>query len=83
MMQNQQGTPTLLAEITREWVCVPAASSSSLRLFSQSANIITSKRQNFDPTTYKTLILIKVNYELVEKKMKAKLLTDKEREEMD
>ena len=36
-----------------------------------------------DHTTSKNLTLIKVNYELVEKEMKVKLLTNKEREEMD
>ena len=33
-----------------------------------SGKIITSKRQKLDPTTSKKLTLIKVNYELVEKK---------------
>ena len=64
---NKANLP-LLAEIAREWLCVPAASSSSERLFSQSGSIITSKRQNLDPITSKKLILITINYELVGEK---------------
>ena len=37
----------LLAEIARDWLCVPAASRCSERLFSQIGNIITSKRQGW------------------------------------
>ena len=78
-----KGHLPLLAELAREWLCVPAASSSSERLFSQSGHIISSKRQNLDPSTSKKLTLIKVNYELVVKKIKVKLLNDEEREDAD
>ena len=77
-----KGHLPLLAELAREWLCVPAASSSSERLFSQSGNIISSKRQNLDPSTSKKLTLIKVN-KLVVNKIKVKLLDDEEREEAD
>ena len=68
-MEHQQGTPTLLTE-----------QSSSSERFSQNGNIITSKRQNLDPTTSKKLTH---KSQLVKKKIKGKLLIDKERKAMD
>ena len=73
----------LLADLAREWLCIPMSSSSSERLFSASGNIISNKRTSLDPATAKKLTLVKVNYDLVGSTIQYKLISDEERAEME
>jgi len=79
--RKHKDTLPLLAQLARDYLCIPVASSTSERLFSASGNIITDKRQSLNPQTSKMLTLVKVNYPYVENKMKVKLISDDEVQE--
>jgi len=51
----------LLAEIARKFLCVPASSSPSERLFSASGNICTKLRSSLDPTNLELLVYVHEN----------------------
>ena len=69
--------------MARGALCVPAASSSSERVFSASGGIVTDKRYNLATGTLKKLTLVKVNYEFVQQYMTIKILTTEEQMAMD
>jgi len=51
----------LLAEIARKYLCVPASSSPSERLFSASGNICTKLSSSLDPTNLELLVFVHEN----------------------
>jgi hypothetical protein len=51
----------LLADIARKFLCVPASSSPSERLFSASGNICTRLRSSLDPTNLELLVYVHEN----------------------
>jgi len=51
----------LLAEIARKFLCVPASSAPSERLFSASGNICTRLRSSLDPTNLELLVYVHEN----------------------
>ena len=56
----------LLAEIAREYYCVPATSASSERSFSQAGLVVTSKRHNLNVKTIEMLCFVNQNYHALE-----------------
>ena len=81
--KNQQASLPLLAQLARDVYCIPAASSSSERVFSASGGIVTDKRQNLATETCKKLTLIKVNYDFVVNYLTLKFTTEEESLAMD
>lgn len=76
--KKQQVNLPLLAEVARGAFCVPAASSSSERVFSASGGIVTDKRYNLASGSLKMLTLCKVNYDFVSEIMTIKTMSREE-----
>ena len=76
--KKQQVNLPLLAAVARGAYCVPAASSSSERVFSASGGIVTDKRYNLATGTLKMLTLSKVNYDFVADIMTLKTMSREE-----
>ncbi len=55
----------LLSQFARNILCIPASSSSSERVFSQSGNIVSNKRTKLDPKNVEKLVYIKENFHKV------------------
>nr|XP_047128598.1 uncharacterized protein LOC124809089 isoform X1 [Hydra vulgaris] len=76
--KKHASTLPLLAQLARNLLCIPAASSCSERVFSASGGIINDKRHSLSTQTAKQLTLIKVNYDLVCPHMTLKIISDAE-----
>nr|XP_047126646.1 uncharacterized protein LOC105850668 [Hydra vulgaris] len=76
--KKHASTLPLLAQLARNLLCIPAASSCSERVFSASGGIINDKRHSLSIQTAKQLTLIKVNYDLVCPHMTLKIISDAE-----
>ena len=72
---NQKKFP-LLSEAARKWLCVPASSAPSERVFSSGGNIISYKRTKLQPEQVEKLLYIQQNYDRV--KIKTYKLTSAE-----
>jgi hypothetical protein len=55
----------MLSEFARKILCIPAASTSSERVFSQTGNIVSFKRTKLQPSHVEQLIFVKKNFEKV------------------
>jgi hypothetical protein len=53
--------PDSLVEIARKYLCVPASSASSERLFSASGNVVTKLRSSLDPQNLELLVYLHEN----------------------
>ncbi len=51
----------LLGDIARKYLCVPASSASSERLFSASGNVVTKLRSSLDPQNLELLVYLHEN----------------------
>lgn len=71
----------LLAALARSVLCIPAASTTSERVFSASGGIITDKRHNLSTDNTKKLTLIKVNYDYIHTYMRVQTVSQEEVEE--
>lgn len=58
---NEQVLP-LLSREARKFLCIPASSTSSERMFSAAGNIVTAKRYNLDPKTTQRLLFCQQNW---------------------
>jgi len=58
--KNRDELP-LLAELAREYLCIPASSAPSERLFSHAGNIVTDTRQSLDSDNVSKLLFVKEN----------------------
>jgi len=58
--KNRDELP-LLAELAREYLCIPASSAPSERLFSHAGNIVTDTRQSLDSENVSKLLFVKEN----------------------
>ena len=76
--KKHASTFPLLAQLARNVLCIPAASSCSERVFSASGGIINDKRRSLSTQTANQLTLIKVNYDLVYPHMTLKIINDAE-----
>ena len=72
---NQKKFP-LLSEAARKWLCLPASSAPSERIFSSGVNIVSYKRIKLQPEQVETLLCIQQNYDRV--KIKTYKLTSTE-----
>jgi hypothetical protein len=68
----------LLAAKARRWLCVPATSASSERMFSAAGNNMTFSRYNLNPNTLKKLVFIHENMPRVHDSIKKWNLTYKD-----
>jgi hypothetical protein len=59
--ENEQVLP-LLSREARKFLCIPASSTSSERMFSAAGNIVTAKRYNLDPKTTQRLLFCQQNW---------------------
>lgn len=71
----------LLAALAKSVLSIPAASTTSERVFSASGGIISDKRHNLTPDNTKKLTLIKVNYDYIHPYMKVQTVSTEEIEE--
>lgn len=76
--QSVRHTLPILAKVARGVLCIPAASSSSERVFSASGSIVSDKRHNLATSTTKKLTLIKCNYDYIRPYMRIMLEQDEE-----
>ncbi len=57
----QEPVLPLLAEIARKYLCIPASSAPSERLFSASGNVCTKLRSSLDPTNLEMIVYLHEN----------------------
>ncbi len=57
----QEPVLPLLAEIARKYLCIPASSAPSERLFSASGNVCTKLRSSLDPTNLELIVYLHEN----------------------
>ncbi len=61
----QEPVLPLLADISRKYLCIPASSAPSERLFSASGNVCTRLRSSLDPTNLEMIVFLHENMEKV------------------
>ncbi len=59
--KTQEPVLPLLGEIARKYLCVPASSASSGRLFSATGNVVTKLRSSLDPQNLELLVYLHEN----------------------
>lgn len=64
--EHEKQFPTI-AKIAKKYLCIPATSVPSERLFSDAGNVITKKRASMDPETLEEILMVYENCELTEK----------------
>lgn len=55
----------ILANLARKYLCIPASSAASERMFSCTGNIITPQRQNLHPRNLEKMVYIKQNFDSI------------------
>lgn len=59
--KSHEGLYPLLAKVSKKYLCAPATSTSSERVFSRGGRIITTFRASLEPATVEMLIFLSMN----------------------
>ena len=62
--KTNKGRFPILSSLAKKYLCIPATSTSSERLFSDAGNIMTIKRTQLLPSTFEHLLFLKRNWSL-------------------
>ena len=62
--KTNKGRFPILSSLAKKYLCIPATSTSSERLFSDVGNIMTIKRTQLLPSTFEHLLFLKRNWSL-------------------